>query len=62
MNLNKTNLLLEVLSLRNYSVKTIDTYIKGANSYIQFSGLQKPKQESLYKFSLYLKDKNIIFS
>lgn len=62
MNLNKTNLLRKVLSLRNYSVKTIETFIKAVNGYIQFSGLEKPIQESLYKFSLYLKDKNIIFS
>lgn len=62
MNSDKTNLLREVLSLRNYSIKTIETYIKSVNCHLQFSGLQKPTQESLYKFSIHLNDKNLSYS
>lgn len=58
----KTELLREVLSLRNYAPQTIKTYLKAVEQYINFSALQKPTQNSLYKFAVYLKDKKLSFS
>ncbi|BDQ03591.1 MAG: integrase [Ignavibacterium sp.] len=62
MKTNKIALLREVLSLRNYSPQTIKTYLKAVETYNSFSGLQNPSQQSLYKFALHLKEKNLSFS
>ncbi len=62
MNTNKIELLREVLSLRNYAPQTIKTYLKAVAQYNDVSGLQKPSQNSLYKFAIHLKDKNLSFS
>jgi len=59
---NKINLFREVLSLRNYSPQTIKTYLKAVNNFFQFSGLTKPTQDSLYKFTLSLNEKKLSFS
>ena len=62
MRSRKTDLLREVLSLRNYASRTINTYIKAVEHYNNFSGLQKPTQDSLYKYAVQLKSKNLSFS
>ncbi len=46
MNTNKIELLREVLSLRNYTQQTINTYLKAIAQYNDFSGLQKPSKNS----------------
>lgn len=62
MSADKIDLLREVLSLRNYAPQTIKTYLKAIEQFINFSDLQKPTQNSLYKFALHLKEKNLSFS
>lgn len=62
MESTKLDLLREVLSLRNYAIQTNNTYLKAVEQYYNFSGLQKPTQDSLYKFALHLKEKNLSFS
>lgn len=59
---SKINLFREVLSLRNYAPQTIKTYLKAVDQFNRFSGLQKPTQDSLYKFAVLLKEKNLSFS
>ncbi|NMB83555.1 MAG: tyrosine-type recombinase/integrase [Ignavibacteria bacterium] len=59
---SKINLFREVLSLRNYSQSTIKTYLKAVDQYNKFVNLQKPAQDSLYKFAVQLKEKNLSFS
>lgn len=59
---SKINLFREVLSLRNYSPSTIKTYLKAVDQYNKFVNLQKPAQDSLYKFAVQLKEKNLSFS
>lgn len=59
---DKIGLLREVLSLRNYAPQTIKTYLKAVEQYNNFSDIQKPTQNNLYKFALHLKEKNLSFS
>jgi site-specific recombinase XerD len=59
---SKIHLFREVLSIRNYAPQTIKTYLKAVDQYNRFSSLQKPTQDSLYKFALELKGKNLSFS
>lgn len=62
MNSEKCKVLREVLHLRNYAPQTINTYIKAVEQFNNFSGLQKPTQDSLYKFAVKLKNKQLSFS
>jgi len=62
MQINKTNLFREVLSLRNYATNTIAVYVKAVEQYCNYSHLTKPDQDSLYKFALFLKNKNNSYS
>lgn len=62
MNSDKCSVLREVLKLRNYAPQTINTYLKAVEQYNKFSGLQKPTQDSLYKFAIQLKNKELSFS
>lgn len=62
MNPDKNTLLREVLTLRNYAPQTINTYAKAVEQYNNLSKLEKPTQESLYKFAVHLKNKNLSFS
>ncbi len=62
MNSAKVTLLREVLTLRNYSAQTIKTYINSVEQYNKFSGQQEPTQESVYKFAVHLRSKDLSFS
>lgn len=62
MQADKIKLFREVLFLRNYAPQTIKTYLKAVNSFFQFANLTKPTQDSLYKYALGLKEKELSFS
>lgn len=59
---DKINLFREVISLRNYAVQTIETYLKSVKLFLKFTGLHKPTQDSLFKFALHLKKKDLSYS
>jgi site-specific recombinase XerD len=59
---NKINLLREVLTVRNYASRTIDTYIKSINTFFSFSNQTSPTQKLLFDYALFLKNKNLSFS
>jgi len=59
---NKINLLREVLTVRNYAPRTIDTYIKAINTFFSFSNQTSPSQKLLFDYALFLKNKNLSFS
>jgi len=59
---SKIHLFREVLSLRNYSPKTIDAYLKAINNFNKYSNFQKPIQDSLCKYAIRLKEKDLSFS
>ncbi len=52
----------EVLSLRNYSPHTIAIYLKAVSNFLYFTNQAKPSQETLFKFALNIKEKNLSYS
>lgn len=45
MKTEKTLLFREALSLRNYALQTIKTYLKAVNGFLQFANFKKPNQD-----------------
>lgn len=57
---NKINLLREILTVRNYTPKTIAIYLTAINNFFSFSDQVNPSQKLLFEYTLFLKNKNSI--
>ena len=62
MDADKIKLFREVLTVRNYAPKTIETYIKAINNFSIFSNQSNASQKLLFEYALFLNSKNLSFS